>query len=489
MYKRKNYPENFAMLKKIKNYVFEFEKTGKMNVPAIFIGTNKIVEGIEKGVFDQISNVSSLPGILKSSFCMPDCHVGYGFPVGGVAGFDLKKGIISPGGIGFDINCGVRLIKTNLSLQDIKDKVPEIINKLFKRIPTGTGDGGSYKISSQKELEEILKLGVKWCLNKGFATEKDFEHTEDFGSLGWANPEKVSKEALERGINQLGSLGSGNHFLEIQVLKKENILEKNLAEKFGFFEDQIFIMIHCGSRGLGHQVATDYLQTCKRLAHNKDLKDKDLSFAFFDSKEGQDYFSAMASAANFAFANRQVITDVVRKTFGEVFMKDPIKDLKMDLFYDVAHNIAKIEEYEIDGKKRKVLVHRKGATRSFGKGRTEVPESFRSIGQPVLIGGSMETGSYVLIGTEVSEKETFGSTSHGSGRVLSRAEARRKFRGSSIEQRMKKGGIFVKSHSSASLSEESKESYKNLDEVVESVSGAGISKPVIKLIPIGNIKG
>lgn len=414
---------------------------------------------------------------------------GYGFPIGGVAAFDLEKGIISPGGIGFDINCGMRLLTTNLTLKDVKPKLRELVDQLFKKVPAGVGSSGFVKLNKQ-QFREAVEQGGKWCLEQGYGIEDDLKNTEEDGCMKDADSSKCSSKSIERGLSQIGTLGSGNHYLEIQHVKPEHIFDKEAAKKMGIFEDQIVIMFHCGSRGFGHQIGTDYLQTFLNVMEKKyniKILDRELACAPFQSKEGQDYFSAMKCGINMSFCNRQVILHRIREVFSNVFKQDMTEDIKQ--VYDVAHNTAKIEEHLVDGKKKKVLVHRKGATRAFGPGRDEVPQKYRDIGQPIIIGGSMETGSYLLLGTKGAEEQTFGSTCHGSGRTMSRTQAKGMFRGDKLQQDMEKRGILVKTVSFSGLAEEAGAAYKDIDEVIDAVHKAGISKKVVKLVPIGNVKG
>ena len=473
-------------LKKIDDTTWEIPmsyKTG-MKVPARIIATKKLLDGMDLGVYEQITNVATLPGIQNFAFCMPDGHWGYGFPVGGVAAFDLEDGIISPGGIGFDINCGMRLLRTNLFLKEVKPKVKDLVDRLFRDVPTGVGRNG--QSVTYDELKDISVNGVEWCMKKGLGLDEDIERIESYGKIEGADTKFLSERAMKRGIPQLGTLGSGNHYLEIQYIPKGGIYDKDAAKTFGLEEEQICIMIHTGSRGFGHQIATDYLRKFDSVMQNYGIKvpDRDLAYAPFNSPEGQEYFKSMNCAINYAFVNRQVITHLVRDVFIREF-KGNMESLGLELIYDVAHNTAKIEEY--NGKK--LIVHRKGATRSFGPGNKEIPEIYQEVGQPVLIGGSMETGSYLLVGTNEAEKETFGSTAHGSGRTMSRSAAKRKVQGRQLEDEMNKRGIYIRSASYAGLAEEAGIAYKNVDDVCKAVDLAGISKRVVKLLPIGNIKG
>jgi tRNA-splicing ligase RtcB len=414
-------------------------------------------------------------------------HWGYGFPIGGVAAFDLNNGIISPGGVGYDINCGCRLVTTRLLYDDIKDSVKELIHALFKDIPTGVGSKGVLKLSA-KEEKKVLIEGAKWAVNHGYGTADDLEMTEDRGAMAGADPEMVSARALERGREQLGTLGSGNHFLEIEVV--EDIFDKAAATAFGLEIGQIAVLIHSGSRGLGYQVCDDYL--ARMVKHVGDLgvslPDRQLACAYLDSGRGKEYFAAMACAANYAWANRQMLMHWTRETFERTLRKGP-REVGMRLLYDVCHNIAKIETFPIAGKEVPLCVHRKGATRAFPPGHPALPAQYSKAGQPVLIPGDMGTGSYVLAGTEKAFTETFGSTCHGAGRVMSRTQATKAGRGRSIAREMADKGIIIMASGKGTLSEEMPEAYKNLDQVVEVVHKAGISRKVAKLRALGCIKG
>ena len=421
---------------------------------------------------------------------MPDGHWGYGFPIGGVAAFDTETGVISPGGIGFDINCGMRLVTTNLTFKDIQPKLKELVNEFFQSVPSGVGAKGFVKIN-QSQFNEMMVDGSKWCIENGYGWKEDLERTEGNGKIDWADPSKVSDKAKQRGINQIGTLGSGNHYLEVQVASAANIIDEELAKKFGIHTpDQVVIMVHCGSRGFGHQIGTDYLRIFDSAMkkYNIPVLDRELACAPFASNEGQDYYKAMACAANMAFANRQVILHRIREGFSKVF-KTSAEDLEMHMIYDVAHNIAKVEEHNVDGKRKKVVVHRKGSTRAFPPNHPELPPIYKKTGQPVIIGGSMETGSYLLVGTKKAMEDTFGSTAHGSGRTMSRKAAMRQVRGDKLQKDMESKGIYVKSASMSGLAEEAGFAYKDINEVVESLKIAGISKPVVQLKPVGNIKG
>ena len=414
----------------------------------------------------------------------------YGFPIGGVAAFDMEEGVISPGGIGFDINCGMRSIVTNLTLKDIQPKVKELINILFKIVPSGVGCKGFVKLNNS-QFDDIMQLGSKWCVENNYGWKEDLERTEDYGTLNGANPKNVSQKARSRGISQLGTLGSGNHYLEIQFAKAENIFDEKVAKKFGIIEkDQIIITTHCGSRGFGHQNATDYLKVFDKVMreHNIKVLDRELSCAPFQSQEAQDYYSAMKCSGNMAYANRQVIMHQIREAFRQVFNQDPEK-LGMKLIYDCTHNLAREHKIKIDGKMKKVLVHLKGATTSVGAGYERLTSIYRDLGSPIIIGGSMETGSYLMLGTKKAEEETFGTTLHGAGRTMSRSKAKKLVRGEKLQRDMENRGIYVKGASMSGLAEEQGQAYKDVDEVTESVEKAGISKRIVKLKPIGNVKG
>tara|TARA_Y100000310_G_scaffold194711_2_gene194710 strand:- start:2252 stop:3709 length:1458 start_codon:yes stop_codon:yes gene_type:complete len=479
-------------IKKISDYEWELPTSYKkgMNVPAKIISSEKLLNEMDDGVFDQITNVACLPGIQKHALCMPDGHWGYGFPIGGVAAFDVKEGVISPGGIGFDINCGMRLITTNLSYKEVKPKLHQLVDHLFRTVPAGVGCRGFLDLND-KQFDEIMNTGVKWCVENGYGWESDLWKTENSGCIDQADSSKVLQKARSRGIKQLGTLGSGNHYLEIQLAKSNNIFDEDIAKKFGIVkDDQVVVMVHCGSRGFGHQIATDYLKVFDKAMpkYGISVNDRELACAPFNSDEGQNYFSAMACAANMAFSNRQVIMHRLREGFSKIFGKTP-EDMEMNLVYDVAHNIAKVEKYKIDGKLKEVVVHRKGATRAFGPKQQELFPQYRPIGQPVILGGSMETGSHLLVGTQKAMDETFGSTAHGSGRTMSRHKAKKTFKGIELQKRMEERGIYVKSVSMGGLAEEAGRAYKDVNEVVDVLHNYGITKKVVGLVPVGNVKG
>jgi len=477
---------------KISETVWELPKTYSvgMRVPARIYATERLLDQMEASVFDQAANVAKLPGVLKYSYCMPDGHWGYGFPIGGVAAMDLEEGVISPGGIGFDINCGMRLVTTNLTYDEVKPKLKTLVDRLFQLVPSGVGGEGFVKVS-RNEFRHVVEEGAGWCVKNGYGWQEDLERTEEEGCLAGADARAVSEKAVERGFKQIGTLGSGNHYLEIQVVKPENIFDPLAAKTFGIsIPNQVVVMFHCGSRGFGHQVATDYLASFLHVMEKKyhlKIIDRELAAAPFRSPEGQAYFAAMKCAVNMSFANRQVILHRIREVFSEVFGRTP-QALGMHQVYDVANNIAKIEEHGVDGKNKKVLVHRKGATRAFGPGMAGIPDEYKSVGQPVIIGGSMETGSYLLAGVATGG-QTFFSTAHGSGRTMSRHQAKKLFNGKTLLSQMLAKGIYVNTASYSGLAEEAGAAYKNIDEVVLATELAGISKRVARFIPIGNVKG
>jgi tRNA-splicing ligase RtcB len=457
-----------------------------MLVPARIYATKGILQAMDSGVFDQVTNVACLPGIRRYALCMPDGHWGYGFPIGGVAAFDVQDGVISPGGVGYDINCGMRLIRTDLTLADVQPYLEKLMTELFRKVPAGVGASGFVRLSGE-EFRRVMTHGAKWCVERGYGWHRDLVRMEEGGCIEGADPSIVTDHAIQRGINQLGTLGSGNHYLEVQVVSNERIFDPVTAAALGITgHEQIVVMVHCGSRGFGHQVASDYLKIFEKAMRRYGItvKDQQLSCAPFRSPEGQEYFSAMNCAANTAFANRQVITHQIREAFAAVFGRSA-EALGMELVYDVAHNIAKVERYA----EGELVVHRKGATRALGPGSPELPEVFRQTGQPVICGGSMESGSYLLVGTDQAVRDTFGSTMHGAGRTMSRAQAKRTVRGGELQQQMKQRGILVKAVSMSGLAEEAGLAYKDISEVVESVDRAGITKKVAELRPIGNIKG
>ncbi len=477
-------------LEKIDEFRWRIPKSYKpgMRVDGIIYADGAMIEDIRHDkAIDQVANVAFLPGIVKHSLAMPDIHWGYGFAIGGVAATDIDAGgVVSPGGVGFDINCGIRLVKTNLKTEDVEPKLKELVYALYNDIPAGVGSKGDIKVS-EKEERKLLIEGSKWVIEHGYGRQEDLEYTEENGAVKGANPDNVSPRAYERGKNQSGTLGSGNHFLEVQVI--DEIYDEETAAVFGLEKGQITVMIHSGSRGLGYQVCDEYSKDFIRCLskYNINVPDRQLACAPVNSEEGKAYLGAMRCAANYAWANRQCLMHLTRLVFEKFFKIGP-KDLGMDLIYDVAHNIAKIEKYNIDGKEKALCVHRKGATRAFPPGHPELPPKYKKTGQPVIIPGDMGRNSYLLVGTEKAE-ETFFSTCHGAGRRLSRTAAISACRGRSISRELENRGIIVKSSGRETLAEEAPEAYKDVNEVVSVVAGAGISKRVCRMKPLGVIKG
>ena len=461
-----------------------------MQVAARVLSSDELISGIDQAVIDQITNVACLPGIQRYALCMPDAHRGYGFPIGGVAAFDVREGVISPGGIGFDINCGMRLIRTNLTIDEVKPRLEQLVNELFRSIPSGVGSRGLVKLSPQ-EFRKVMVEGSAWCRDQGYATDDDLERTESRGKVPGADPGPVSDKAVSRGIDQVGTLGSGNHYLEIEFVKEGDLFDPKTAQIYGVEQQgQIVVAVHCGSRGFGHQIATDYLKIFndKAAKYGLRLADRELAAAPIESPEGKAYYAAMASAANSAFANRQVITYQIRQAFQQIFGIG-WQQLGLTTIYDVAHNIARFENYVINGKSKRLLVHRKGATRSFGPDNAEVSSVYRAVGQPVIVGGSMETGSALFAGTRHAEEEYFGSTLHGSGRVMSRTQAMKNIRGEQLRDDMARHGIMVRTAHLRGLSEEAGFAYKNIDAVSRAVHNLGLSRLVARFHPLASIKG
>jgi len=474
-------------LERVREFVWEIPQEGDMRVPARVLASESLLEEIkEDKTLEQLKNTTHLPGIQKHAICMPDGHQGYGFPVGGVAGIDAENGCISPGAVGYDINCGVRMMTTNLEYSDIQGKEEELVDALFANIPSGLGGGG---IIEGAPVEEMLERGVEWAVENGYGIESDLAHCEDEGFRPEADASKVSKKARDRGRNQAGSLGSGNHFLEVQ--RVTDVFLEDVADDFGLEENQIVVLIHCGSRGLGHQVCTDYLRDIEQTHAGllNQLPDKELAAAPAGSQLAEDYYAAMCAAINFAWLNRQLIMHRTRRVFSKVFDR-PWEEMEMELLYDVAHNIAKKEVHTVDGEKKELYVHRKGATRSFPAGRPELPPAYRDVGQPVIIPGSMGAGSYVLRGGKESMNETFGSTAHGAGRLMSRTQAKNEYWGEDVMDDLREQNhIYVKAQSGATVAEEAPGVYKDVDEVVRVSDALGIGDRVARTYPVCNIKG
>jgi len=480
-----------GQLVKIDDYHWEIPQSYKdgMRVPGLIYASEEMLASMrEEQTPEQVANVAFLPGIVKFSFAMPDIHWGYGFPIGGVAAMSVKDGVISPGGVGYDINCGVRLLRTNLNEAEVRPKIDQLVNRLFANVPSGLGSEGKIKVS-RKEMNELMAGGARWAVKRGFGSEEDLDATEESGCLKGADPSKISDKAIKRGMPQVGTLGSGNHFLEVQVVKE--IFDPNIASVMGINEiGQVLVLIHTGSRGFGHQVCTDHLRVMEGAVSKYGIKlpDRQLACVPIESKEGRDYLAAMACAANYAWCNRQCITHWFRECFSKVFEKSPEK-LGMKQIYDVAHNIAKIEEHMVNGQKLKVCVHRKGATRAFPPNHKDIPQRYKEIGQPVLIPGDMGRCSFIAVGTQKAMEESFGSTCHGAGRMLSRHAARRSLRGKDVAQDLESRGITIKTGNIPSLAEEASQAYKDVTEVIEVCHQAGISKKVAMTVPLGVIKG
>jgi len=459
-----------------------------MRVPARVYATEDMLDDIASDkALQQAKNVAHMPGIVGASIAMPDIHWGYGFPIGGVAAFDTETGVISPGGVGYDINCGVRLMGSKLSRGDLDDRLPALVDRLFSRVPTGVGASGALSVSKQT-VREVTKKGAQWAVQEGYGSEADLDKIEENGCVSGAHPDQVSDRAISRGTTQLGTLGSGNHFLEVGYVAE--IYDEYAAQAMGLFEDQVTVIIHSGSRGFGYQVCDDYLdvmdQAMKR--YGIELPDRQLACTPIPSDEGQQYLGAMRSAINYAFANRQVMAHNTRRAFEETLETGP-RHVGLYTIYEVAHNIAKFETHPVNGRGREVCVHRKGATRAFGPGHPELPGAYQHIGQPVLIPGDMGRYSYVLTGTETATQETFGSTCHGAGRRMSRRQAKKEVRGRNIAQELEDRGIIVRGESKRTIDEEHSGAYKDVANVVEACEQAGISKTVAQLRPMGVIKG
>ncbi len=479
-----------SQLKKIGKFKFIIERdfqTG-MRVPGIIFADDGLVDSIiSDNAFKQVANVASLPGIVSASLAMPDIHWGYGFPIGGVAAMAPEIGIVSPGGVGYDINCGVRLFLSDIEARELRPRVERLVDSLFQSVPCGVGSSGKIKTGA-KELDSVLTRGAEWAVSEGLGWQEDLDRTEDRGKFAGADPSRLSSTAKKRGLDQVGTLGSGNHFLEVQIV--DRIFDEKTAQAFGLRENQVCCMIHSGSRGLGHQVCEDYARDLvpKMQEYGITAQDRQLAGAPISSNDGKDYLAAMACAANYAWANRQAIMHYCRLAFAEVFDSTPEK-LGLHLLYDVAHNIAKFEEHTVDGRQRRLLVHRKGATRAFGPGRIEIPEIYRKFGQPVIIPGDMGTASYILVGAEGAMRESFGSTCHGAGRRLSRTAAIKATKGRRIQDELSEKGILARWRGRETMFEEAPEAYKNIDSIVDIVEGAGLSRKVARLVPVAVVKG
>ena len=478
-------------LEKVTDFCWRIPKSYKhgMRVPGlIYISEDAIPEIRKDSAAEQVADVAHLPGIIRASYAMPDIHWGYGFPIGGVAATDVDAGgVVSPGGVGYDINCGVRILRTNLVTKDVKPRIEKLIEALFRNVPLGLGSKSSLSLSPSEE-RAVLTQGSRWVVERGMGTEDDLLHCEESGAMKGADPDAVSKKAKERGRRQVGSLGSGNHFLEVQVV--DEVYDQEAADAMGLEEGRISVMIHCGSRGFGHQVCQDYIESLAGAPkkYGISIPDRQLVCTPVESPEGRSYLGAMACAANFAWANRQMLTHFTREVFCDLFDADE-QSIGLELIYDVAHNIAKIEQHRIGDEVKRVCVHRKGATRAFPPGHPEVPARYKSIGQPIIIPGDMGTASYVLVGTETAMNETFGSTCHGAGRVMSRRQAIRMSKGRDLRRELQAQGVVVRAPGSQSIAEEAPYAYKDVDRVVNTVHSVGLSKRVARLKPLGVIKG
>ena len=465
-------------------YEWEIPKSGAMNVPGRIFASRKLIEEMDEKVREQLTNVACLPGIQKAALAMPDAHWGYGFPIGGVGAFDPEEGgVICMGGIGFDISCGVRTLRTGLSLEEVQPKIEELAEALFNRIPAGLGSKGKLHLT-MSEIDEVLRGGAVWAVEHGYGYEEDLEYIEERGRMEGAKPENVSHMAKKRQLHEVGTLGSGNHYLEVQYVSE--IYDEAAAKAYGLEKGSVVISVHCGSRALGHQIGMDYIKELYKAAkkYGIPIRDKELACAPINSPEGQKYFSAVAAGINCALANRQVISHLVRQVFEDV-----MPEAKVEMLYDISHNTCKVEEHRVDGVRKTLYVHRKGSTRALGPRRKEIPKAYRDIGQPVLIGGTMGTCSFILKGTSEGLEKAFGSACHGAGRAKSRRQAKRVYRGERIIQELRKKGIIIRAHSMAGVAEEAPGAYKNVEEVVDAVHAAGLAKKVVKLKPLACIKG
>jgi tRNA-splicing ligase RtcB len=471
-------------LNKISDHLWEIPKIGDMRVPGRIFASEKLISEMDEKVREQVMNVAALPGIQLASLAMPDAHWGYGFPIGGVAAFDPDEGgIISMGGVGFDISCGVRTMKTGLTRDEIMPRLDRLADLLYSRVPAGVGSEGLIRLTPP-QIDEMLMDGAEWAIRKGYGLKEDLEYIEERGRVDGADPAAVSDTAKKRQYREMGTLGSGNHYLEVQVVA--DIYDEPAARAMGLGKDDVVISIHCGSRGLGHQIGTDYLKSLADAAQRFKLpiKDRELASAPINSTEGRKYFSAMSAGINCALANRQIITHLVRETFLDVYPEAAVK-----MLYDISHNTCKVETHKIDGKKKTLYVHRKGSTRAFGSGRIDLPLEYRNVGQPVLIGGTMGTSSYILTGTEEGMKHAFGSACHGAGRAMSRTEAKKRWHGRDVINALAGQGVIIRGHSYSGIAEEAPESYKDVTEVVESTHHANLARKVARVKPLACVKG
>ena len=471
-------------LNKISDYVWEIPREGEMRVPGRIFASAELVGDFDDNVVKQIKNVASLPGIQQASMAMPDAHWGYGFPIGGVAAFDPEEdGVISMGGIGFDISCGVRTMRTGMRREEIEPYLGKLVDRLFAIVPAGVGSEGKIRLN-QSQIDEVLAGGAQWAVSQGYGYKEDLRYIEEGGVMGGADPAQVSDTAKKRQFREVGTLGSGNHYLEIQYVAE--VYDEKIAEKLGLFKDDVVVSVHCGSRALGHQIGTDYLKTLAEASrrYNIPVHERELVCAPINSPEGRRYFSAVCAGINCAFANRQVISHLVREAFSEVIPK-----ARISMLYDVSHNTCKVEEHPVGSKVKRLFIHRKGATRAFGPGRKEIPEEYRSTGQPVLIGGTMGTCSYILVGTESGMTQAFGSACHGAGRALSRTQAKKRWRGDALLKELGARGIIIRTHSYSGAAEEAPGAYKDVTAVVDATHNAGLAKKVVMVKPLACIKG
>ena len=471
-------------LNKISDYVWEIPREGEMRVPGRIFASAELVEDFDDNVIKQIRNVAALPGIQQASMAMPDAHWGYGFPIGGVAAFDAEEdGVISMGGIGFDISCGVRTMRTGMRREEIEPCLGKLVDRLFAIVPAGMGSEGKIRLNP-RQIDEVLTGGAQWAVSQGYGYKEDLRYIEEGGVMGGADPAQVSDTAKKRQFREVGTLGSGNHYLEIQYVAE--VYDEKIAEKLGLFKDDVVVSVHCGSRALGHQIGTDYLKTLAEASrrYNIPVHERELVCAPINSPEGRRYFSAVCAGINCAFANRQVISHLVREAFSEVIPK-----ARISMLYDVSHNTCKVEEHPVGSKVKRLFIHRKGATRAFGPGRKEIPEEYRSTGQPVLIGGTMGTCSYILVGTESGMKQAFGSACHGAGRAMSRTQAKKKWRGDALLKELGARGIIIRTHSYSGAAEEAPGAYKDVTAVVDATHNAGLAKKVVMVKPLACIKG
>ncbi|MEK6743649.1 MAG: RtcB family protein [Nitrospirota bacterium] len=471
-------------LHKLTDYCWEIPQTGDMNVPGRIFASEKLIAEMDEKVAEQIRNVACLPGIQIASMAMPDAHWGYGFPIGGVAAFDPDEGgIISMGGVGFDISCGVRTMKTGLMKDDVLPGIERLVDQFYNRVPAGVGSEGLIKLNAS-QIDEMLQGGAEWAVKKGYGVKEDLEYIEEHGRVDGADPSQVSDTAKKRQYREMGTLGSGNHYLEVQVV--DELYDEQAGQAMGLRKDGVVISVHCGSRGLGHQIGTDYLRSLANAAQRFKLpiKDRELASAPITSPEGKSYFGAMSAGINCALANRQIITHLVREIFTGVFPEG-----RITMLYDISHNTCKVETHVVKGRKKRLFVHRKGATRAFGPGQVDLPPEYRHVGQPVLIGGTMGTSSYILIGTEQGMEVAFGSACHGAGRAMSRTQAKKQWHGRDVVRQLEGQGILVRGHSYSGIAEEAPGSYKDVTEVVDAAHFAGLARKVARVRPLACVKG